>query len=112
MNRLFATIATLAFAGSVQAASDAEVYHGWAVGNSELSTDLDPVVGQMETVPGSLDAFVYNGFERNNSELAVGSESLPAGLAVQPEIGDSFKGRDRGSSFSIYNGFEAGNPDL
>ena len=114
MNKLFATIATVIFAGSVYAASDSEVYRGWAAGNPDLSTDLDRVAVPPEVSPGSYDAFVYNGFENGNPELSFGWENVAAELAVQPGIGDRFDSVDRSllSSFSIYNGFEIGNPDL
>ena len=114
MKKLFATIAIVVFAGSVHAASDAEVYRGLATDNPDLSTDLDSVVVQSEVSLGSYDAFVYSGFENGNSELSFGSESVAAELAVQPGIGDSFDFLDRSSlsGVSVYNGFEIGNPDL
>ena len=39
MKQTLVTITALLFAGSLQAASDVEVYHGFAAGNPELSTD-------------------------------------------------------------------------
>lgn len=39
MRQALITITALLFAGSLHAASDVEVYHGFAAGNPELSTD-------------------------------------------------------------------------
>ena len=112
MKKLFATIATVVFAGSVHAASDAEVYNGWAAGNPDLSSDV--VTVKSDVSPASYDIVVYNGFERGNSERSYGSESVAVQLAVQPGVGDSFNHMDRRALFtsSIYRGFEIGNPDL
>ena len=112
MKKLIATIATVVFAGSVHAALDSEVYHGWAAGNPDLSSGV--VTVKSDVSPGSYDAIVYNGFQQGNSELSFGSESVAVQLAVQPGIGDSFDTMDRSSlsSSSVYNGFEIGNPDL
>lgn len=112
MKKLFATIATVVFSGSIQAASDVEVYHGWAAGNPDLTSDV--VTLRSDVFPASYDVIVYNGFERGNSELSFGSESAAARLATQPGIGDSVDTMARGElrGFSIYNGFEIGNPEL
>lgn len=112
MRTLFATIATVVFAGSVQAASDSQVYHGWAAGNPDLSSDFGGVSVQSEVSPGSQDSFVYNGFEQGNTELSHGAENIAAQLAVQPGVGDSVETMNRGRLSSIYHGFEVGNPDL
>ena len=113
MKKFFATIATVVFAGSVHAASDADVYHGWAAGNPDLSTDVSSLV-QSVVSRGSYEALVYNGFEQGNSELSFESESVAIRLASQPGIGDSMGSLDRISlsGSNIYNGFEVGNPDL
>ena len=85
MKQTLVTITALLFAGSLQAASDVEVYHGFAAGNPELSTD---------------------GQSARTTEVAM--------IAAQPAIGSSVRGfgNDPFSQRSIYNGFEVGNPDL
>lgn len=85
MKQTLVTITALLFAGSLQAASDVEVYHGFAAGNPELSTD---------------------GQSARTTEVAM--------IAAQPAIGSSARGfgNDPFSQRSIYNGFEVGNPDL
>ena len=112
MKKLVTPIATVLFAGTVHAASDAEVYHGWATGNPDLSSDV--VTAKSDPSPYSHDAIVYNGFENGNSELAFGSKSAADQVANQPAIGDSVNTVNRSSlsGFSIYNGFEIGNPEL
>ena len=112
MNKLFATIATLVFTGSVHAASDSQVYHGWASGNPDLSSDVDAVALTSRVPSGPPGSDIYNGFERGNAELSYGSETLAARLGGQPGIGDGSAGMGRGSVSSIYRGFEIGNPDL
>ena len=110
MKKVVTIIATVLFAGGIHAASNAEVYHGWAFGNPDLSTDVSTSVGS-ELSLVSYDASVYNGFEQGNSELSFESKSVAAQLANQPGIGDSMD-RSTVSTSSIYHGFEIGNPDL
>lgn len=115
MKKQFAAIAAIIFAGSVHAASDAVVYHGFERGNPDLSTDWSSVSDPMALSSGDYDAIVYNGFEQGNPELNFGVESVTAPVAVQPGIGDVSGFVVQGSPTklsSIYNGFERGNPDL
>ena len=110
-------IATL-FAGSLQAASDAEVYHGFAAGNPDLSTETQTAQNHGSDSGIGFDALVYNGFELGNPELSTGSRSGSstevAMIGSQPAIGSSNRGfgSDLFNQRSIYNGFEVGNPDL
>ena len=73
MNKLFATIATLVFTGSVHAASDSQVYHGWASGNPDLSSDVERLdrstwLAEAGMGRGSVSS-IYRGFEIGNPDL-------------------------------------------
>ena len=85
MKQSLATIAAMLFAGSLQAASDVDVYHGFAAGNPDLSSDAHSV---------------------RTTDVAM--------IGAQPTIGSGARGfgSDPFSQRSIYNGFEMGNPDL
>ncbi len=120
MKHTLATAIALLFAGSLQAASDAEVYHGFAAGNSELSTEAYTAQNRSSDSGIGFDALVYNGFEVGNPELSndgrTGSSTEVAMIGSKPAIGSGTRGfgGDSGpfQQWSIYNGFEVGNPDL
>jgi hypothetical protein len=118
MKQTLATAIALLFAGSIQAASDVEVYHGFAAGNPDLSAETQTAQIRGSGSKIGFDALVYNGFELGNPELS--SDSLPRSysevdvIGSQPAIGSSNRefGGELFSQRSIYNGFEVGNPDL
>ena len=120
MRQTLATAIALLFAGSLQAASDAEVYHGFAAGNPDLSTTAYTAQNRSSGSGIGFDAFVYNGFEVGNPELSTGgrtgSSTEVAMIGSQPAIGSGTRGfgsdGDPFNQWSIYNGFEVGNPDL
>ena len=120
MKQALATITAILFAGSVQAASDFEVYHGFAVGNSDLSTEVGTMRHRLSDPRLGFDALVYNGFEQGNPELSTDGPIAPARevamTGAQPAIGSAVGGFGTDSGLfaqgSIYNGFEEGNPDL
>ena len=69
MKQTLATAVALLFAGSIQAASDAEVYHGFSAGNPDLSSETQTAKKRgVDSVIG-FDALVYNGFEVGNPDL-------------------------------------------
>ena len=108
MKTILAVCTSLVFVGSVSAATDAEIYHGFADGNPDLSTDIKADDAWPTGVqPGVGDRFdLYHGLSDNNPDLypSVGEQSLMAGMRTggAPEFGDSH----------VYHGFEVGNPDL
>ena len=118
MKHTITTAIAMLFAGSLQAASDAEVYHGFAAGNPDLSSEVYSAQRPGSDSRVSYDALVYHGFELGNPELGTdGQIERTAEVAMtgaQPAVGsgDRLFGSDLFSQRSIYNGFEVGNPDL
>ncbi len=123
MKMLVTSVSTLLFVGSVCAATDAEIYHGFAMGNPDLSTETSTSAagqagigsdsGNYRTV-GATSNDIYHGFEMDNADLWSGfSDSRNASASV-PGIGTQ-SGRTRRHAFTdndIYHGFERNNPDL
>jgi hypothetical protein len=120
MKQTIASAIALLFAGSLQAASDAEVYHGFAAGNPDLSTESFTAQNRSPDSGIGFDKLVYNGFEVGNPELSTdgrsGSSAEVAMIGSQPAVGSGTRGYGSDSDpfrqWSIYNGFEVGNPDL
>ena len=121
MKQTLAAAIALLFAGSLQAASDAEVYHGFAAGNPDLSTERFTAHNRSSDSGTGFDRLVYNGFEVGNPELSTagGSGASPDEVAMigsPPAVGSGTGGfggdSDPFRQWSIYNGFEVGNPDL
>ena len=120
MKQTLVTATALLFAGSLQAASDAEVYHGFAAGNPDISSETQTAHRRGSGPEIGFDALVYNGFELGNPELAsdgpTESSTKTAMVGSQPAIGSGARGFGSGGDpfhrWSIYNGFEIGNPDL
>lgn len=107
MKTLCAICTSLVFVGSVSAASDADIYHGFAEGNPDLSTAYKTDAWPTGVQPGVGDRFdLYHGLSDNNPDLypSVGEQSQMAGERTggAPQFGDSH----------VYHGFEVGNPDL
>ena len=124
MKKLITPIAALFFAGAVSAATDAEIYHGFAKDNPDLASDwahdmernaVQPGIGSgTADMRGSVasDHLIYRGFEVDNPDLWSGDSSRHA-VAVIPGIGSSTHSTNAVFRFErIYNGFEKGNPDL
>ena len=119
MKQTLATAIALLFAGSIQAASDAEIYHGFAAGNPDLSSETQTAQNRGSDSRIGFDALVYNGFELGNQELSSdgptrSSTEVAVMIGSQPAIGSSNRGfgSDLFNQHSIYNGFEVGNPEL
>ena len=101
--------------GTAYAATDVDVYHGFASGNPELATEYGvsrASAGAFEDF--SFDTFVYHGLQADNPELGFDQVHGMTSVATQPSIGDSMAagGATRFSDHGIYRGFEKGNPDL
>lgn len=94
MKRLIVAVSATLFAVAAGAASDYDIYHGFAEGNSDLSTG--DRLGSMSAVrPGVGDH--YQGIGRANPDL----------------FESSYKSVPRSSGHpDIYNGFDEGNSDL
>lgn len=123
MKKLIPAVAALLFVGSVSAATDAEIYHGFAKGNPDLSsgssysesrTAVQPGIGSgtgPSPVHGVSNNEIYHGFEKGNPDLWSGA-SRTASASV-PGIGSRSGSASRHvSDNDIYHGFEKGNPDL
>lgn len=124
MKVLITPIAAVFFAGAVSAATDAEIYHGFAEGNNDLASDTVYDTQRSAVQPGigggtdsmrrsvATDHLIYRGFEVGNNDLYSG-HSASHSMAVMPGIGSPRHSSDAGFSFDdIYHGFEKGNPDL
>ena len=126
MKKLISSVALVFIAGTANAATDSEVYHGFAKGNPDLETGsayaitrtaVQPGIGSstgMMRTRGLSDNQIYHGFERGNPDLYSGSSQTDYSVASVPGIGSgSATGRHSGFSHNdIYHGFEKGNPDL
>ncbi|MEN8177754.1 MAG: hypothetical protein ABFS39_03960 [Pseudomonadota bacterium] len=124
MKKLMTPIALLVFVGSLNAATDAEIYHGFAKGNPDLETGATYEIARSAVQPGigsgsdgmrsrvASDNQIYHGFERGNPDLWSGSSGYS--VAVVPGIGSSSHGRRHSTVTGnyIYHGFEKDNPDL
>jgi hypothetical protein len=112
MKTTITSLSMLLFVGAVHAASDAEIYHGFAQGNPDLSSDV------VTQIPFSLervsDNDIYRGFEFGNLDLSTDVVYEPMRMAMAPGIGDSHLGpiHNHATENDIYHGFEIGNPDL
>ena len=81
MKTAYVTFAMMIFAGSASAASDNDVYHAWAMGNPDLSSDFHQLRAPAASQPGIGDnpmgqthginssAEIYRGFEKGNPDL-------------------------------------------
>ncbi|MDJ0807403.1 MAG: hypothetical protein QNJ78_11270 [Gammaproteobacteria bacterium] len=124
MKKILTPIALMIITGSLNAASDAEIYHGFAKGNPDLETHSGYSMTRMAEQPGigsgrrvmrsrgTSHNPVYQGFESDNPDLYSGLSGHA--VATIPGIGSSSQAR-RGSrvlDHEIYHGFEKDNPDL
>ncbi len=102
ISRLVAASAPLFFAGSIGAATDAEIYHGFAAGNPDLATEFrsDSVVSG--TQPGVGDSFDSYG------DWVEGNPDLYSSVDGGSERSD----RTPSVELDIYPGFGEGNADL
>ena len=98
MKTTIVSLSMLLFVGVVHAASDVEIYHGFAQGNPDLSSDV------ITQIPSSrhrvTDIDIYHGFAKGNPDLS---------SDIVTQIPYS---RHRVTDNDIYHGFEVGNPDL
>ena len=102
ITKVITATASLVLVGSVSAATDAEIYHGFADGNPDLSTEFGDDSVRTSVQPGVGDSFdSYHDWAKGNPDLYsgtdVGSRRVDSGL---PE------------DFDIYHGIAEGNPDL
>ena len=126
MKKIISSVAILFFAGTINAATDAEIYHGFAKGNPDLEHGSSSSMARTAVQPGIgsgsgemrsgrvSDHQIYHGFERGNPDLWTGSARSGYSVATVPGIGSSSK-TGRLSVFSdndIYHGFEKDNLDL
>lgn len=124
MKKLLIPVAAIFFTGAVNAATDQEIYHGFAKGNLDLSTGSVTSVTRTAMQPGigagaglsrsnkASDNDIYHGFEHGNPDLWSGSWTGYS-VASMPGIGSSSgSGYSRYSDNDVYHGFEKGNFDL
>ncbi|MBA1445934.1 MAG: hypothetical protein M3H12_17785 [Chromatiales bacterium] len=123
MKRSIIAISALLFAGTAGAASDWEIYRGFAPGNPDLSTGstyksvataVQPGIGSSTGTRShspATDYDIYRGFASGNSDLS--SDMAPSlRTANVPGIGLGTGLRGSASNHFIYHGFEKDNPDL
>lgn len=112
MNTIITSLSVLLFAGTVNAASDAEIYHGFASGNLDLSSDISSSSKANMVVVTDND--IYHGYEFGNLDLSTDSVYSPVRTASIPGIGDGNHGpvNNPATDNDIYHGFEINNPDL
>ena len=125
MKKITSTAAVMFFASTLHAATDTEIYHGFANGNPDLQTGGTPSMTHTAVQPGIgsstgqmrskrvSDHQIYRGFERGNPDLYSGSTHSGYSVAAVPGIGSGSKSqRSVFTDNDIYHGFEKGNPDL
>ena len=124
MKKVISSIAIMLFAGTINAATDAEIYHGFAKGNPDLETGsgydvhrsaVQPGIGSgsgMMRTGGFSANQIYHGFERGNPDLHSGYSRYS--VAAVPGIGSrsSASRHSVATDNDIYHGFEKDNPDL
>ncbi len=81
MKKILSSVVLMFFAGTLNAATDAEIYHGFAKGNPDLETDVNQQLVRTAVQPGTgsrshdvgqsvmTDNFIYHGFEKGNPDL-------------------------------------------
>ncbi len=123
MKKSIIAISALLFTGAAGAASDWEIYRGFAPGNPDLSTGstyksvasaVQPGIGSSTGTRShspATDYDIYRGFASGNSDLS--SDMAPSlRTANAPGIGEGTGLRGSASNHFIYHGFEKDNPDL
>ncbi len=125
MKKLIMSMASIVFAGSVGAADESFIYHGFEVNNPDLyagykatdaATAVQPGIGdrwdssrsQSMSTSDSYDIFVMN-----NPDSYSGDSRSDNVTSMRPEIGDS-TGRTQQRSLirhDSYDAWVAGNPD-
>lgn len=102
ITKVITATASLVLVGSVSAATDAEIYHGFADGNPDLSTEFGSDSVTTSVQPGIGDSFdSYHDWVRGNPDLY-------SGKGVRSDRTD----RTSSADFDIYHGIAEGNPDL
>ena len=102
ITKVFAATVPFVLAGSVGAATDAEIYHGFADGNPDLSTEYGSVSMTTGSQPGVGDSFdTYGAWAKGNPDLYSSIEGR-----------SDHSDRTRPDDFDIYHGIAEGNPDL
>ena len=93
MKQTTAILSSILIVGSVHAASDADVYQGWAKGNPDLSTEVPSyqasaaVAGQ----PGIGDSVDhYGSWGKGNPELTLGVPDAAPDNSRFPDVYGSF----------------------
>jgi hypothetical protein len=102
ITKVVTATAPLLLAGSVGAATDAEIYHGFADGNPDISTEIEGVSTATSVQPGVGDRF------DSYRDWAKGNPDLYSSVGVRPDRSD----RTPSADLDIYHGFGEGNPDL
>ena len=125
MKKFATTIATLMFAGTVSAANESFIYHGFEVNNpdlysgyaaSEAATAIQPGIGDRSHSSRPMTTSFtdsYQTFTMNNPDQYSGVSRSDQMTGVQPGIGDRIDRSRRlsGSSSDSYDAWVAGNPD-
>ncbi len=102
ITKVVTATAPLLLAGSVGAATDAEIYHGFAGGNPDISTEVESVSMTTSVQPGVGDRF------GSYREWAKGNPDLYSSVGGRQDRSD----RTSSADLDIYHGFGEGNPDL
>ena len=102
ITKVITATASLVLVGSVSAATDAEIYHGFADGNPDLSTEFGGDSVTTSVQPGVGDSFDSYG------DWAKGNPDLYSGKGVRSDRMD----RTPPADFDYYHGIAEGNPDL
>ncbi len=102
ITRAITATASLVLVGTVSAATDAEIYHGFADGNPDLSTEYGS-----DSVTTSVQPGVGNSFD-SYRDWVKGNPDLYSGKGIRSDRTD----RTPPADFDIYHGIAEGNPDL
>ena len=125
MKKLATTIATLAFAGSVSAADESFIYHGFEKNNpdlyggylaSEAATAVQPGIGDRASHSRPMSTHFTDSYETytmKNPDVYSGGLRTERRTATQPGIGDSSERSQRWSlsRSDSYDVWVRGNPD-
>ena len=102
LTKLVTATVPLVLAGTAGAATDAEIYHGFADDNPDISTEVESVSTATSVQPGVGDRF------DSYRDWAKGNPDLYSRVVGRPHHSD----RTSLPDLDIYHGFGEGNPDL
>ena len=91
MKEITAILSSMLIVGSVSAASDADVYHGWAKGNPDLATEAPTENTVSGVQPGVGEAFGHYGiWGAGNPELTLDIQGVARSSSGFPDIYGGF----------------------